>query len=126
MHHLRQDPEQLGQPCGDHEPPWCVHARTERRMHHHAPIADLIGERLDDQARLIRKHPGSGALLIDVRLQGWKVGVRFVNSSTDRLDRHRVAVVVVPGLQVGPGRRRAKRASARWLPERGRRSLDRG
>jgi hypothetical protein len=50
----------------DRERPWRVETCAERREEAHAPVADLVGEALDDDPPVVGEHTGSPALVVEV------------------------------------------------------------
>ncbi len=57
VHHLRVDAVPLAQPGADRERPGRVHLRAERRVQHHAPVAELVAQALDDEGAVVRHVP---------------------------------------------------------------------
>ncbi len=67
VHRCDVEPVPLTQPRPDHERPRRVHARAERRVDHHAPVAELVAEALDDDGAVVGQPARRLALLGEVR-----------------------------------------------------------
>ena len=61
--------EPIGEAGLERERPRRVHPRTERREHADPPVADLVGEALDDDGAIVGEHPGGLGLLGEVLQQ---------------------------------------------------------
>ncbi len=65
----RRRPVALAQARGEDERPRRVHLRSVRRVHHDAPVAELVAEALDDDRTVVGDAPGGVALLAQVGQQ---------------------------------------------------------
>ncbi len=63
VQHLGVEAEALGQPGTERKCPGGVHLRAERGVHHHAPVAQLVAEALDQDGAVVRHVAGGLALL---------------------------------------------------------------
>ena len=55
-----------GERLRHHERPGAEHAATERGVHHHAPVTQLVTEPLENHGGVVGQHSGRGPLLLDV------------------------------------------------------------
>ena len=63
---LTVDAVALAQPGIDGQRPGSVHRHAVRRVHHQAPVAELVAESLDEQGLVAREHVGGLQLLVEV------------------------------------------------------------